>query len=375
MSKVQSHRFLRAETDLFVGRRSTVERFLIVSMSGLFPVLVRTGPEALATVFRTGGPHIGITGTLSLSTSEDGGRSWSDSSRITPRWEDARNPAFGVSSNRLIVAYWTAVRHAYTPENDGYRWQPKLPDEIGTTAALAVRLSDDLGRSWTDPWYYSSENFVYASPYGRIIELSSGVLCMSIYGRLRGSDPPEIGCAILRSRDAGATWGEETIIATDYNETAIAIRGDGSLIAASRSESNRNIATFEGDASGRTWKYISAITRRNEHPADLTSLDSGAMLLTFGRRIRPFGCGALLSRDGGASWDLSNEAILAGDGARNTDLGYPSTVQLENGSICTALYYASGSALSDGESNWGDVSCQLLRYRESIFGSVESGSR
>ena len=375
MTTDQPNRFLRAETDLFVGRRIEIERFLIVAMSGYFPVLLQTGPESLAVVFRTDGPHIGITGTLSMSTSSDGGKSWTDSARITPRWEDARNPAFGISSGRLIVAYWTAVRHAYSADDSGYTWRPKEPEEIGTTAALAVRLSDDHGANWSEPWFYSSDNFVYASPYGRIFELPSGVLGMPIYGRVRHKEPIEIACAILRSHDGGATWGDESMIATDYNETAIVVRNDGSLLAASRSESGRNLATFEGDETGRAWKFINSITRTNEHPADLTVLDSGAMLLTFGRRIRPYGCGALLSRDGGRNWDRSNEALLAGDGAGNSDLGYPSTVQLRNGSICTALYYASGSALSEGDSNWGSVSCQMLRYQESIFGSGDSGAR
>jgi hypothetical protein len=74
------------------------------------------------------------------------------------------------------------------------------------------------------------------------------------------------------------------------------------------------------------------------------------------------GCGGLLSYDGGKSWDYSREILLAGDGIQNGDLGYPSTVQLDDGSINTALYFACGSEPSG--SNWGEVNCQLIKYTE-----------
>ena len=55
--------------------------------------------------------------------------------------------------------------------------------------------------------------------------------------------------------------------------------------------------------------------------------------------------------------------IISGDGAAG-DLGYPSTVQLADKTIVTVLYYASGSETSGDWGNWGEVSCQALRYRE-----------
>ena len=97
------------------------------------------------------------------------------------------------------------------------------------------------------------------------------------------------------------------------------------------------------------------MTSDGEHPADLTLLHSGRLLLTFGRRIRPR-CRSGRNRD--------HEALLAGDGVDNTDLGYPSTVQLADGAIVTAVYYASGSEMSADWRGWGHVSCQAIHYRE-----------
>lgn len=361
--------FLRGRSDVFVGRRTSIDRYLVASTSGFFPVLVRTADTGLAVVFRSEAAHMGITGTLSLSRSSDGGRSFSDPQRLAPRWEDTRNPALGVTkSGRLILAYWLGARHAYKEDEWGWVWEKKPSEEIKSTPALAIRLSDDGGKTWSDPYLHLSELFVSASPYGRIIESADGSLLLSFYGRMRGRPEETIGCGIMRSRDDGLTWGEERLIAEAYNETALLELPDGRLLAASRSQSERNIATFESEDRGDSFRFIDDVTRRNEHPADLTLLQSGRVLLTFGRRIRPFGCGGLVSEDGGRSWDRSHEALLAGDGARNTDLGYPSTVQLADGTIVTALYYASGSQMSDdGLRSWGEVSCQVLHYDESLF--------
>ena len=107
-------RYLSGESDIFVGRRSRLERYLVCSLQGFFPVLVRTGAQALAVIYRTGAPHVGISGTLAVSTSADGGVSWSDPVEIQPRWDDNRNPAFGTNAaGELIAAFWKARLHNY----------------------------------------------------------------------------------------------------------------------------------------------------------------------------------------------------------------------------------------------------------------------
>ena len=188
---------------------------------------------------------------------------------------------------------------------------------------------------------------------------------MSVYGTPR---VPIEGmrdiCILLRSTDDGESWGDETLVVTGHNEVSYAFFPDGRLLGAARSDSG-HVATVFSDDMGRTWSEPVQVTRDGEHPADLTVLQSGKVLMTFGRRIRPMGCGALLSDDGGRSWDTDREVLLAGDGIRSGDLGYPSTVQLADGTIVTLLYYASGSEMSASpRGDWGDVSCQAIHYRE-----------
>jgi hypothetical protein len=346
-----------------VGKRGRLERFLVCSTQGFFPVLVRTGKKSLAVIFRTGGTHISPSATLAVATSADGGTCWTDPVEITPRWEDSRNPAFGVNARGdLIAAYWKACIENYVDEPNGPQW--KSVGARGRVPAMFVRRSADNGRTWSKEWPYKSDLLALPSPYGRIVAAPDGVLLMPVYGTPRKKRKGVNDISILlRSRDNGKTWGDESLVATGHNETSYAFLPGGRLLAAARSESG-HVATLFSDDGGRSWSKPIQVTRNGEHPADLTVLASGAVQLTFGRRIRPMGCGVLFSADGGNTWDTNHEVLLAGDGIRNGDLGYPSTVQLADGSIVTALYFASGSETSGDWGNWGDISCQAIRYRE-----------
>ncbi|MCP4639569.1 MAG: exo-alpha-sialidase, partial [bacterium] len=65
-------------------------------------------------------------------------------------------------------------------------------------------------------------------------------------------------------------------------------------------------------------------------------LDNGWLVVSYGRRKEPFGERACISKDGGKTWDVENEIVLSE--ALNSDLGYPASVQLDDGSIFTIYY-------------------------------------
>lgn len=348
------------------GRKVEVTRYLVSSLDGYFPVLARTGPNALAIIFRTGGPHIAISGTVATATSADGGRSWSDSIRVAPRFHDFRNPAFGVNARgELLAAFWQARDTIYRADPE----QGPVYDEVPVAkrpagGTMFFCRSANGGKTWTRLKSYLSANLhpSVESPYGRIIQLKDGTLAMPLYGSGKDGGTDDVS-AMVRSRDGGRSWGDETVIARGWNETSVLELPNGDLLAAlRRADSTALVGIARSSDGGRTWSEPQPVTRPMQHPADLTLLQDGRVLMTFGRRIggEPMGCGLLLSSDGGKSWDTTREIVLAGDSGGG-DCGYPSTVQMDDGTLVTALYYANGSAGS--KRWWGDVTCQVIRYR------------
>lgn len=349
-------------TEAFVGRHHAIERSLICAMQGQFPVLAR-GATELAVVFRTGAGHYGLQGTLATSWSGDGGRTWSDPIEAAPRGDDVRNPAFGIVDGRWLLAYWRAGVHCYPASAAGERrW--KLPGTIDHPDLFVVE-SVDRGRTWSAPRPIRCERRAWASPFGRIVAAPDGTLLMAAYGPPRDG-PGDFEAIVLRSVDGGASWGDEARVAPGTSELSLCFTADR-LIGAVRCADGRTAIVHSVD-TGRTWTSPVVVTRAGEHPADLCVLrGSQRLLLTFGRRRRPLGCGALTSTDHGATWDHDREALLAGDGIGN-DVGYPSTVQLDDGTLVTSLYFARGSAASEPADGWGETSLQALRYPEQLVG-------
>ena len=72
-------------------------------------------------------------------------------------------------------------------------------------------------------------------------------------------------------------------------------------------------------------------------PPHLLRHSSGAVVVTYGYRQAPFGQRARVSLDDGRTW--GEELTLRDDGVSG-DLGYPSSVELSDGSILTVYYQA-----------------------------------
>ena len=70
-------------------------------------------------------------------------------------------------------------------------------------------------------------------------------------------------------------------------------------------------------------------------PGHLFMHSSGTLISTFSHRSKPYGIWAVFSNDNGETW--SNESVIA-QGKDTDDLGYPSTIELDNGEMITAFY-------------------------------------
>jgi hypothetical protein len=136
---------------------------------------------------------------------------------------------------------------------------------------------------------------------------------------------------------------------------------DGRLMAFTRMEGDRNLGLrlSESDDQGRTWGKTRKLMKAQQWPFDATLLKSGHLLLSYGCRVGPvgpLGAGVVLSKDAGKTWDEKHRVMVGWD-SLNGDTGYPSTVQLDDGTIVT-MYYAVGTAAL------ADTQAIVVRYTE-----------
>ena len=328
------------ESTIEVGRSRPAKRYMVATLGGYFPVLAKLGGNSLAAVHRTGDLHNGARGRLEMTFSHDGGESWTAGRVVADHANDCRNPALGVTSGgAMVLAYVSA------------EYETGRPDSWTGFGALYVRRSEDGGASWSEPQRFDGDVSEVtgleggASPYGKIVELADGTLLMDIYAHM---NPAGSGHSTytIRSRDGGRTWGEPARIPVDNgDETALLALPSGAVLAAVRCSGANVVERVRVTSSrdgGYTWSEARAATGPTQIPADLLRLADGRVLMTFGHRSAPFGVRALVSRDDGRTWDSENAVTLAADSAR-ADCGYPSSAQMDDGSIFTA-YYAYESA-------------------------------
>ena len=215
--------------------------------------------------------------------------------------------------------------------------KPAGPDGQAVRMEGRLRASPKAGRDIHK--FYAGQGAV--SPYGKIIQLRDGSIVMPVYFEFHDQRVNE--SYIFRSRDGGRTWGEPSLLGKHFNETSVVELPDGRLLAALRSEEGGHVATVHSSDGAHTWTEPQVATRDSEHPADLIVTRAGEVVLTFGQRNRPLGAQAMLSRDGGVTWDQDRKMILAND-APNGDCGYPSSVELADGRILTMFYQVDDSA-------------------------------
>ncbi|MBQ6619028.1 MAG: exo-alpha-sialidase [Thermoguttaceae bacterium] len=112
---------------------------------------------------------------------------------------------------------------------------------------------------------------------------------------------------------------------------------DGTIIVQIRNHNaNNDQETLQCESSdgGKTWTTPHSIGVWGL-PSHLWRLHDGRLLMTYGHRRAPLGQYARLSDDCGKSW---SEPMYIGPNEISGDLGYPSTVQLSDGSLVSVWY-------------------------------------
>jgi hypothetical protein len=231
----------------------------------------------------------------------------------------------------------TGASGAWDPERLA-RWQAahNRSTEAERRRALGVWMtrSVDGGLTWS-----SRYDCQVSSPHGPI-QLTDGRLLYA--GKRLWGARPRVG--VVESTDDGVTWNWLSELPTregdspdQYHELHAVDAGAGRVVLQIRNHNSANkgeTLQAESDDGGRTWTTPHAIGVWGL-PSHLLRLDDGRLLMTYGHRRQPYGNQARVSDDQGRSW--SEPAVISGDG-HSGDLGYPSTVQLQDGSLLTVWY-------------------------------------
>ena len=219
------------------------------------------------------------------------------------------------------LSRWLAVHDRITPE------QRKA--ELGQ---WMIR-STDGGVTWSER--YSS---IVNSPHGPI-QLSDGRLLYAGKKLWTGDD-----VGVCQSDDDGQSWQwlaaipkRDTDETKRYHELHAVETDSGKLIVHIRNHNWQNTGeTLQSESTdgGKTWSVPRSIGVWGL-PSFLTKLKDGGLLMSYGHRRAPFGNQARVSSDDGSTW---SDPILISDDGAGGDLGYPSTVQLDDSSLVTVWY-------------------------------------
>jgi hypothetical protein len=311
-------------------REIPVQRFVMMTMGGFWPVIQKLPDGRLGVVTRDGDAHLGERGRLVFVNSADGGESWSRAALISADGPDNRNPAFGVCQDGdLLAAFVKADLYVDGDYTSSEKGDPNI----------YISRSADGGETWSrgTPIDSGGSEITRAggSPFGKMVTLEDGTMLLAFYS--------SGGVWLLKSGDNGKTWTDPVRIAEGMGECALCDLGGGRLMAVMRSGTLLQSDSTDG---GLSWSSPRRITGEKEYPGDVLRLKDGRLLLTYGRRLPPYGVQGMISDDGGKTWDRDRRLLLVGD-SRASDCGYPSSIQREDGLIVT-VYYA-WDVLSDVE--------------------------
>ena len=179
-------------------------------------------------------------------------------------------------------------------------------------------------------------------PFGEIIKLEDNVLAASVYVLGTNKAVEFSSCTrkagILISRDDGESWKEFHEIDKGINETSILYLGDGKLIALARTAEKQRLRLYKSWDMGKNWTYLEDLGLQNQIPAALTKLNDGRILAVYGSRLNQKSIMYRTGDEKGEEWSAPNVLVVL---EKTGDMGYPSSVQLGDGTIVTA-YYADG---------------------------------
>lgn len=298
--------------------------------------------------------HVCPFGRIELMRSDDDGATWTWPRVVIDGPIDDRDAGvLETAQGALLVTTFTSLayepilkqaaardqgdKNAW-PDQRLTRWQA-VHDRVSAEQRqenLGVWMirSTDGGVSWTTPY-----RCLVDSPHGPV-QLSDGRVLYA--GKELWTDASRVG--VCESSDDGQTWQWLAEIPTragddpqQYHELHAVEAADGTLVVQIRNHNkNSHHETLQCRSvdGGKTWSVPRSIGVWG-YPSHLLRLQDDRLLMTYGHRRKPLGNLARVSADHGQSW---SPPLTISEDATSGDMGYPSTVQLGDGSLLTVWY-------------------------------------
>lgn len=298
--------------------------------------------------------HICPFGKMVISYSENEGETYTAPAPIIDTPLDDRDGgilAFG--EKEVIVTSFTNTvefqrkRKSADAYNHAYLDKVTFEEEekyLGPT----FRISHDCGVTFDKEVYISP----VTSPHGPCELPDGSVLWVGrISNRRTDFAAPEMNrlCAYKINTDGSSEYvgSIENVIEDDgtvldfYEPHAVAL-ANGKIICHIRTErggeDKRKFTVYqtESDDGGRTWtKPHQILSRLGGSPPHILKAKSGMLVMSYAYREDPSSVKVAFSNDGGETWDTDHVIYVNGKG---WDMGYPATVELNDGSFLTVFY-------------------------------------
>lgn len=315
----------------------------------------------LLLAFREGPEHtVGfgstVNGRVCTIRSSDGGKAWGEQQVISEQhYEDHRDPSvIQLRDGTLLMQYIHSDRYDTTTG-------VVLPADE-TNYHIHVLRSFDGGHNWEKkPIEIDHAPFATAIAECKCLELPSGRILMPLDNVAPQGAPK--AAAVFASDDKGASWRYlSTICEVDAEtgyppwpcEPSLARTGSGRIVAMIRTQPPRggNLWQSISEDEGLTWSAPREIPLFDGGRGDLLLLSDGRLLCSIGYRgdfgyghkpgqrkssaLETNGIRVSMSDDEGESW---GPARVLRDDFPNDDMGYPSSVELDDGRVLTVYWY------------------------------------
>ncbi len=297
--------------------------------------------------------HICPFGKMVISYSENEGETYTAPAPIIDTPLDDRDGgilAFG-EKDVIVTSFTNTVefqrkRKSADAYNHSYLDKVTFEEEekyLGPT----FRISHDCGVTFDREVYTSP----VTSPHGPC-ELPDGTVLWvgRISNRRADFAAPEMNrlCAYKINMDGSSEYVgsienvEEDGTQLSYYEPHAICLDSGKIICHIRTENEAGkepmftVFQTESDDGGKTWTKPAAILDRMAGaPPHILKTKSGMLISSYAYREEPSSVKVAFSRDGGETWDADHLICVNGKG---WDMGYPSTVELKDGSFLTVFY-------------------------------------